>query len=559
MYLTRRQSGFRFQIAVPSDLFPRFGRTPIRVALGRIPAPLAQKAARLLSGHAETVFLSLRTSATDTDMNRAALTQSLGALADELLSLDKDYMHHLNMAAAHSWHMNELPELVNLRSPDLGPEDNDKHAEYLMEANAVARFRERLGKISAALAIDKAALEAQSNANDPLAALIGNLQSQVEALSGKVQTSLDGGPARPLLSEVLEAWTALRRGLQIGGKKVTTDYNRIRDFMAFAGDKPLNKYVFSDFQSWSNLLVRVPQNHMKLPAIRDMSREAAADYNDGLPLKKRLPTLVEKTIDTNYLSPLRTFFREMAAEHGFRSPLAEADVRISAAATESVQRVPFEVAELNTWFAHAAREARADAKWLPLLATITGARIGELIFLQGKDVRLMRADDTSEHWVIDLRTDLDAQNGEATRRKTKTKASRRLIALHEIFGEVGFIDYARSRKYGDWLFPAAFRHGKEMVKDPADAASKRMGRMLREIGIHKPLEKVFHSSRHNAKDIMRMASVDRRTHDLQTGHALVAVSDTYGSEVLVHEEVEVLASLPLPRGLDLTPYMAARR
>jgi len=210
---------------------------------------------------------------------------------------------------------------------------------------------------------------------------------------------------------------------------------------------------------------------MKLPAIRDMSREAAADYNDGLPSKKRLPTLVEKTIDTNYLSPLRTFFREMAAEHRFRSPLAEADIRISATATESVQRVPFEVAELNAWFAHAASEARTDAKWLPLLATITGARIGELIFLQGKDVRLMRADDTSEHRVIDLRTDLDAQDGEAIRRKTKTKASKRLIALHEIFGEVGFIDYARSRKDGDWLFPAAFRHGKEMIKDPADAAS----------------------------------------------------------------------------------------
>ncbi len=77
-------------------------------------------------------------------------------------------------------------------------------------------------------------------------------------------------------------------------KKVTTDCNRINDFKEFAGDKPLNKYVFTDFQAWSDLLVRVPQNHVKLPAIREKSRQEAADYNDALPIKKRLPTLSEE-------------------------------------------------------------------------------------------------------------------------------------------------------------------------------------------------------------------------------------------------------------------------
>ncbi|MFN4256151.1 MAG: hypothetical protein ACK4Q5_14215, partial [Saprospiraceae bacterium] len=76
---------------------------------------------------------------------------------------------------------------------------------------------------------------------------------------------------------------------------------------------------------------------------------------------------------------MRMFFRDAAAQYGFRSPLENVDIKISASATESVERAPLEVADLNKWFRHSAKEDRADNKWLPLLATLTGARIGELI------------------------------------------------------------------------------------------------------------------------------------------------------------------------------------
>jgi len=568
MYLTFRNSGYRFQIAIPSCLHAILGRTPIRVNLGRIPAAIARKASRLLSGHSEAVFMQLVVNPTDAGlMTREMLKHTLETLAGEMQQLDSIKTENTRVYAARQLSRYGIDGFEDVLDKLDESGDHRSRDEFLDMAQEAERTQTRLRKVADALKLDQAVLAATQNtstatattASEPLMALLGALQSQVESLSGKVDTSLDGGPPRPLLSEVLGRWTELRRGLQIGEKKVTTDYNRITDFMNFAGDKPVNKYIFSDFQAWSNLLVRVPQNHMKLPAVRDMSREQAADYNDGLPSKKRLPTLTEKTIDTNYLSPLRTFFREMAADHQFRSPLADADVRISGAATGSVERIPFEVSELNKWFAHSAKEARADAKWLPLLATITGARIGELVYLQGKDVCLMQAEDDTAHWVIDLRNDIELADGESEKRKIKNKSSRRLIALHEVFAEVGFIDYARSRKDGDWLFPAAFRYGKEVVKDPADAASKRMGRMLREVGIHKPLEKVFHSSRHTAKDLMRMARVDERTHDLQTGHTQRSASRNYGAKALKGDEIEVLASLPLPKGLDLSPYIERRR
>lgn len=45
------------------------------------------------------------------------------------------------------------------------------------------------------------------------------------------------------------------------------------------------------------------------------------------------------------------------------------------------------------------------------------------------------------------------------------------------------------------------------MKDPADAASKRLNGRLEKLGIHRPYETTFHSSRHTAKDIMRVAEI----------------------------------------------------
>jgi integrase len=539
MYLTHRKSGFRFQIAVPIDLQPRLGRTPIRIPLGMISATLARRAARLLSGQAERLFIVARLSETST-MNtdpRDAIIAELTAQLDTLIDGFEQYKATAEQLRENAVKATRL-EAENSHLKEMG--QMSEHLELIAEGMETLE-----AKVSR---LPKEAIGAD------VGSTLANLQTQILTLSRQVQLSLDGGPVRPLLSEALEDWTEIRNGFGIDPKKITTDRNRILDFIEFAGDKPANKYSYYDIQRFANLLVRVPGNYSKIPQIKGKPRQDAADYNDRLPADQRLPTLSVKSIEDNYLSPLRGLFRDVAAEHSFRSPLSEVIIRISADATPSVERQPFGVAELNLWFAHAAKEHRADMKWLPLLGTITGARIAELIFLQGKDIYRMKSDDGTECWVLDLRNDIVTEDGGASKRQVKNKPSRRLIAIHEVFEAVGFIEYAQSRKADEWIFPAAFYFGKRRVADPADAASKRMNRMLQDVGIHKRLEYVFHSTRHTAKDIMRMARVDERTHDLQTGHALTTVSKRYGSKHLVQQEIEVLRSLPMPEGLDLSPY-----
>lgn len=547
MYLTRRPSGYRFQRRIPEHLQGYLGTSPLRLNLGPMPTGEAKKAGRLLAGHVESVFHGLKRLKGSMavkeirDIIIAQLEEIVGALCQEVSEFHEvhdETVQTLERKSAQDLKVAELHHVLELARHS---EDSRKQIERLGEGIS------RLSEKASSLADDFKTLKARKSRDADMAELLSGFSS----LSTAVQSMLDGGPARPLMSQALEEWHAVRGGLGIDRKKVDTDYNRLKDFMAFAGDKPINRYRFLEFQRFANLLVRLPANYVKLRDFRDMNQEEAADFNDRLPRSKRHQTLTAKTIDTNYFSPLRMFFRYMGAEYEFRSPLADVDVQISSEARPSTDRMPFTAPELNIWFSHAARENRGDMKWLPLLGALTGARVGELIHLQKKDVYEVEGG----HWVLDLTTDLVAADGDLVPRKTKTKSSRRIIALHHVFVDAGFIDYAHGMPDG-WLFPWAFRHGKELVKKPTDAASKRMNGQLRKVGIHKEIETTFHSTRHTAKDIMRTAKVDRRTHDLQTGHALKAVSDNYGSKRLKRDEIDVLAALPLPEGLDLSPYFA---
>ena len=543
MHLELHRNSYRFQIAVPSDLQYLLGKSPLRVQIGRTPALTARRIARMLSGHAEKWFTATRIGSLDTVMKNDLRDTIIEELTEMVDTLTQQLQYVTDTAEKR------IELAVRKTEISLLTEQFQQHKDFSVKlkmiGGGIANVQQQVKKLHG---------KPKSTSTEKLEDAVSALSSQILALTQNVEVSLNGGHPRPLLLDVLEQWIEMRRGLAIDEKKIKTDYNRIRDFSEFAGNKAVNKYSYFDFQNWSNLLVRVPQNHNKISEIREMNREEAADYNDRLSSKNRLPTLTEKTIDTNYLSPLRTFFKDIAAEHEFRSPLADVEIRISAAAAESIERQPFGAPELNLWFKQAALETRADMKWLPLLGSITGARIGELIYLQGKDVYQMSASDNSKYWVLDLRTNIITHEGLERKRKIKNKSSRRLIALHECFEAAGFLAYAQTRKTDEWLFPASFYYGKKRIQDPADAASKRMNRMLQSVGIHVPLERVFHSTRHTAKDIMRLAKVDERTHDLQTGHTFKSPSQSYGSKSLRKEEIEVLRSIPLPEGLDLSPY-----
>lgn len=312
MHLTYRPSGWRFQIRIPRDLEALIGTSPIRLNIGPLAKRRAARVARLLAGHAEALFVACHTGARMTK--------------DELIAELQRMLISALDAADHVKRQADRRQARDLNALTLATA-----SERLTDQIEVDARLQAIGTGISALHGRISALPKDQR---------GTIGEQLAELSALVKTSLDGGPERPLLLDELDRWIELRAG-HAADKKIKTDRARILDFVAFAGNRPVNRYRHSDFQAFANLLARVPAGYTKDARLRHMTRQEVADYNDSLAPARRLPTLAATAIEANYISPLAVFFRAMAADHDFRSPMADVGVTIPSTAKASVQRSPF--------------------------------------------------------------------------------------------------------------------------------------------------------------------------------------------------------------------------
>jgi len=232
---------------------------------------------------------------------------------------------------------------------------------------------------------------------------------------------------------------------------------------------------------------------------------------------------------------------------------------------EDSERTSFENTDLKLLFAapvftkHEYPEGGRGpaAFWLPLLSLFNGARQTELASLTVADVQTEPETSTPLFHIT-----TQASRG----KRLKTKASRRVVPVHEQLVRLGFLKFVEGvrKRDGDkaFLFPLiATDKGRAGVK----AYSKWFGRYLRAQGVS-DTAKVFHSFRHGFKDALRQGKVNQEIHDALTGHAQAStVSGGYGAkEMLVRFGVKVLKSAVAKvayRGLDLSrvrPFVVAK-
>lgn len=216
MHLTLRKSGWRFQIRIPRDVEPVFGRSPIRLNLGPIAKRRALRVARLLTGRTETLFMLCRKGADMAEDARDKLIQNLHELLVTVVETSDRAL--------------EKAELQ--RKVDVQTVTKAFLAEKLAERQEFIAHQQTVrGKLNALH---------ESVSKLPKPARHG-VADQIAELSELVRQSLDGGPPRPLASEELARWTIDIRKGHAADKKVRTDRNRIADFLDFAGDRPVNK------------------------------------------------------------------------------------------------------------------------------------------------------------------------------------------------------------------------------------------------------------------------------------------------------------------------------
>lgn len=538
-HLWRRPSGYVFQIHVPQRLVARLGATPFRVRLGQLPVPEARRRARILAGRAtimmeevglrrEVVVRSLEALAAEMDrLKREAFSAGLGALRSEPLAYEDD---------AAGWS----------RDPDLVAHEEAKMKVAAARRDTLRAVRQRLEGLGHALAQDGAAWAAEREMHDRL------LDRFATATMISASPAIPPSPAAmvlPLLSSTIDGYLARKKEDDISARHVDGLRRRFEAFITHVGDRPIDQYKASDLQSLASTLARVPSNWSKESSIKEMSARAAAQWNEAR--RAPLACMSATTINLGYARPIRTWFGWLALEHSVSNPFDGLRLKVPKTAKASVRRKPLTVPELNQWFVNAAGDRRPDDRWLPLLGLLTGARIAELVFAQGRDLQQV-----GDAWALSLMEPLIDKSGRETRRPLKNANSARLVALHSVLVEAGFIDWARRGPPDGWLFREL--HSDDIVR-PSDTASKRMSRSMKKAGVHQPLVKVFHSLRHSARDWMQRGvglpeGIVRR----QMGHAAEDTAETYGDDPLLPDEIIRIATVPLPEGLDIGPYLRRR-
>jgi integrase len=466
-------------------------------------------------------------------MEREVVSKSLETLASQMAGLRRDEF---------SARFKALPRFSEEDDPDLHLKDDVRRKIYEAQASTIQGARQRFEEVGAALAQDTADWEAERSAYDRIVERLAKSPAPALNLNEAVGIS---ATALPLLSATLEDYLARKREDDVGEDHVDGLTRRFRAFIEHSGDKPLDRYKASSLQSFASTLSRVPDTWSKDGRTKDRSARDVAEWNRAR--RQPLPCMAETTIRHGYIRPIRTWFSWLSLEYGFQNPFNGMRLAIPKSAKGSVRRKPLTVPELNVWFAHAAKKKRADDHYFPLLGFFTGARIAELTFLQGRDLRQV-----GDAWAISLSEPLIV-NGREVLRPLKNANSGRLVALHETLVKAGFVEWMRERSADDWVFPHLHR---QSIIRPSDTASKRMSRSMKAAGIHEPLTKVFHSTRHSAKDWLgRVAGLPESVVRRQMGHAAEDTAQTYGDDPLLPEEVQKIAKARLPEGLDVSPYL----
>lgn len=172
---------------------------------------------------------------------------------------------------------------------------------------------------------------------------------------------------------------------------------------------------------------------------------------------------------------------------------------------------------------------------LPALGYLTGRRIGLLATLRREDIVQLHG-----VWAFLVRSH-HFHEGHWEPVPFKTDASREIIIIPQVLVDAGFVEWVR-REPG-WLFP-----GLMACKDPADAAQKRINRLIKDYTGDGDLSWVFHALRHGKIDSDRDNEVDTRLIMKTVGHELGDIHNGYGR--LTPKQMRAIAAAAPPEGVD---------
>lgn len=582
-HLTRRGDVYVFQIRIPKQLNQNH-LSPIRISLGPIGHKVAQGRADILAGLARGVFQRRRKAMNQDDRKRIidglSFEQKLMSVSPSLGSLDVILEGNLGDDIG--------TEIRNAAMSGLGALGLDRAIGQSFVAEVMG---ERLqSALTLALTDDAFArsffnLPAKEVAglspDDRMARILELLEERaLPTLEQLVRT--DAAADRPtavgstnkvrLFSEATVRFINTMNGISSDTKtadeRTTTPHadsgavaRASKYFISLQGDRKVTDYTVSDLQDFANDLSYVQSNIGKKPIKISgttiygdddfdlkkhvkAQRDRAADifYDRIEPETCEPPTLSENTIRHTYLDRVKRIIDSEYTAQKIPNPLRGVAIKINNRAAPPRARDSLSVEAANEIFRAGVKTGIMADIMLPLLAWITGRRLGLLVSIQTDWIK-------QEHgaWVVKPKWIVDPNN-RAKRVARKTSPSLKKFALHRYLEDIGFIDWVKAQEPGP-----VFRILNN-CKRPEAAGQKRMSRLLDSTGVLDKGElETFHSLRNTWISSNTTKLEDRVSH-LQAGHELKGDHPNY-KKFLQPEEIRILYDLPLPDGFDPTVFL----
>jgi integrase len=310
-------------------------------------------------------------------------------------------------------------------------------------------------------------------------------------------------------------WKLYKQERNLAPKTESDFGTSVRRFVDVNGNLPVRSVTKAHARAFKDAMLRMPKRlHGKdrtltVPQVLERFKDDT---------ETRL--LDPRTVNEKALAAVRAVFG-YAIANGLRDDNPISGIKAAGEASDGPSRLPYSAQDLRVIFGsevftQGARPVGGGgeaAKWLPLLALFTGARLEEI-------GRLDTADVCEEEGVQYLFIRPGTEG-----RRVKNKGSRRKVPIHPELARLGFLEYVKDRREAqdETLFPNL----KSSRAQRTAAFSSWWGRYTGELGITDS-RKVFHSFRHGVKRALRHASVETALTDALMGHAARDVASLYG-------------------------------
>lgn len=374
--------------------------------------------------------------------------------------------------------------------------------------------------------VSKAVQLARSDLADLMEGKDANIEQNevAERLGGRLKASEKAAPGETIMSLFAQY---KREKLKEGKRADTIERERkvVNHFAGFVGEKiAVSAITRSQIRDFKQALSDVPHRWTTVDALKGMNlAEAAKAWR-----KLKGPTRSPATINSE-ISALSAFFAwlkknvyvEENVALGFRSKHDKAKGKYP----------PYSDRELATLFASplfVGCDVRKVHKpgtaticdwryWLPICLLYSGARTGEIAQLECNDIR-------QEHdvWIFDL-----VESNENEDKRLKNLPSRRIIPIHQILINAGFLDYVKKMARANQLrvFPSIEPGPRG---DWSYKPSKFWASYLKRLDM-KRKGLCLHSFRHTFTDECRRRGVEEGLTAALLGHATNTQTSHYGS------------------------------